>query len=133
MLNSELLVSDWIVMEQVPNAGCFWDLFSVLASMSPKRQRGTDKADQTYSAKCIHSTQLDTNLLASTRHEHPDVLYAKKVGGELRALEDGFVGCPSSYEAWITGAKSYRSKLTKDLPQFCTAMEGSMAKCASYR
>jgi hypothetical protein len=65
-------------------------------------------------------------------HERPDVLYAKRVGGELGALEDGFVGCPS-YKAWITGTKSYQSKLTKDLQQFCMTLEGSMPKGASYR
>ena len=54
------------------------------------------------------------------------VLYAKRVGGDLGALEDGFVTCPS-YKAWITGTESYCSKLTNDLRQFCTAVEGSMA------
>jgi hypothetical protein len=132
VFNSETSVSEWLVAEKVPNAGCFWDLFSVLACMSPKRQRGKDKADETYSAKRINSTQLDNDLLAAMTHERPDVLFAKRVGGELGALEDGFVGCPS-YKAWITGTESYRAKLTKDLRQFCTAVEGSMSKGASYR
>jgi hypothetical protein len=65
-------------------------------------------------------------------HERPNVLYAKKTGGDLGALEDGFVACPS-YKSWITGIESYRSKLTKDLRQFCTAVEGSMAKGTTYR
>jgi hypothetical protein len=132
VFNSESSVSEWLLAENVPNAGCFWDLFSVLACMSPKRQRGKEKADETYSAKRINSTQLDNDLLAAMTHERPDVLYAKRVGGELGALEDGFVGCPS-YKAWITGTESYRSKLTKDLRQFCTTVEGSMPKGASYR
>jgi hypothetical protein len=54
VFNSKLLVSDLMVAEKVPNAGCFWDLFSVLACMSPKRQRGKDKANETYSAKQIN-------------------------------------------------------------------------------
>jgi hypothetical protein len=66
-------------------------------------------------------------------HEHPEVLYAKRVGREVGVLEDGFVGCPS-YKAWITGTESYRAKLTKDLLQFCTAaVEGSIPKGVSYR
>jgi hypothetical protein len=81
VFNSETSVSEYLIAEKVPNAGCFWDLFSVLACMSPKRQGGKDKADKTYSAKCINSTQLDNDLLASMTHERPDVLYAKKVGG----------------------------------------------------
>ena len=126
VFNSEAAVSDWLVAEKVPNAGCFWDLFSVLACISPKRQHGKGKADETYSAKRIQSTQLDNNLLAAMTHKRPDVLYAKRVGGDLGALEDDFVACPS-YKAWITGTESYRSKLTKDLRQFCTAVKGSMA------
>lgn len=132
VFNSEASVSDWLIAEKVPNAGCFWDLFSVLACMSPKRQRGKDKADETYSAKRIQSTQLDNDLLAAMTHERPDVLYARKIGGEPGALEDGFVACPS-YKAWITGTESYRSKLTKDLRQFCTAVEGSMVKGTAYK
>jgi hypothetical protein len=132
VFNSVTSVSEWLVAERVPNAGCFWDLFSVLACMSPKRQRGKEKADETYSAKRINSTQLDNDLLAAMTHERPDVLYAKRVGGELGALEDGFIGCPS-YKDWITGTESYRAKLTKDLRQFCTAVEGSMPKGVDYR
>lgn len=33
----------------------------------------------------------------------------------------------------FTGTKSYRSKLTKDLRQFCTAAKGSVTKDASCR
>jgi hypothetical protein len=62
-----------------------------------------DKASKIYSAKCILAGSYDTR-------EHPDVFYAKWVGGELGALEDGFMGCPS-YKAWI-----------------CTAVGGSIAK-----
>jgi hypothetical protein len=54
------------------------------------------------------------------------------VCGELGALEDGFAGCPS-YKAWITGTESYKAKLTKELTKFCTGVEGSMPKGASYR
>jgi hypothetical protein len=39
VFNGEAAVSDWLVAENVPNAGCFWDLFSVLASMSPHLKR----------------------------------------------------------------------------------------------
>lgn len=51
VFNIKLSVSNWLVAEKVPNAGCFWDLFSVLACISPKRQRRKDKANETYSAK----------------------------------------------------------------------------------
>jgi hypothetical protein len=75
---------------------------------------------------------VDNDLLAAMAHEHPDNLYTKKIGGDLGALEDGFLACPS-YKSWITGTESYQSKLTKDLRQFCTAVEGSMAKGTVYR
>jgi hypothetical protein len=132
VFNSLSSVTKWLVSKRVPNAGCFWDLFSVLACMSPKCQRGKEKVDETYSAIWINSTQLDNDLLAAMTHKWPDVLYAKRVDGELCALEDGFVGCPS-YKDWIPGTKSYRAKLTKDLRQFCTAVEGLMMKGVSYR
>jgi hypothetical protein len=114
VFNSEASVSNYLAAEKVPNAGCFWDLFSVLACMSPKRQRGKEKADETYSAKRVNSSQLDNDLLVAMTHECPDVMYAKRVGVDLGSLEDGFVACPS-YMAWITGSKPYISKLTKDL------------------
>jgi hypothetical protein len=100
--------------------------------MSPKRQKGKDKADETYSSKRINSTQLDNDLLAAMTHDRPDVLYAKKVGGKLGSLEDGFVACPT-YKQWITGTDLYKSKLTKELRQFCTGVEGAIPKGASYK
>jgi hypothetical protein len=54
IFNSKALVSKYLSSEKVPNAGCFWDLFSGLACMSPKRQWGKEKADETYSAKQIN-------------------------------------------------------------------------------
>jgi hypothetical protein len=50
VFNSETSMSEWLLAESVPNAGCFGDLFSVLACMSPERQRGKEKAGETYSA-----------------------------------------------------------------------------------
>lgn len=92
----------------------------MLASLSPKRQRGKEKLDETYSTKRINSTQLDNDLLALMTHKRPNVLYAKWVGGELGSLKEGFVACPN-YNAWVMGTESYRGKLSKDLQQFCTA------------
>jgi hypothetical protein len=39
MFNSKDSVMEYLVEEKVPNAGIFWDLFSVLATISPKRQK----------------------------------------------------------------------------------------------
>jgi hypothetical protein len=72
------------------------------------------------------------NLLASTVHEHPDVLYAKKVCGELGSLKDGCVACSSYNKAWITLTESYKAKLTKELRQFCTWVKRYMPKGVSY-
>jgi hypothetical protein len=127
--NNEDSIMEYLVEEKVPNAGIFWDLFSVLACMSPKRQKGKEKADETFSAKRIQSTQLDNDLMT---HKRPDGLYAKKVGGELGDPEDGFVACPS-YTKWITGSESCKKKLTKELRQFCAGVEGYIPKGASYR
>jgi hypothetical protein len=123
---------EYLVEEKVPNAGIFWDLFSVLACMSPKRQKGKEKADETYSAKRIQYTQLDNDLMAAMTHERPDVLYAEKVGGELGDPEDGFVAFPS-YKNWITGSESCKAKPTKELRQFCADVEGSIPKGDGYQ
>jgi hypothetical protein len=134
IFNSESLVSGWLVAEKVPNVVCFGTSSVSLRICHQNASKAkTSKTDKMYSAKRINSTQLDNDLLAAMTHKRLDVLYAKKVGGELGALEDGFVGCPS-YKAWITGTESYWSKLTKDLKQFYTAVEGSIAKGGmSYR
>ena len=65
-----------------------------------------------YSVKRINSTQQDNDLLAAMTHKRPAMLYAKKVGGELGSLEEGFVGCPS-YKAWITGTQLSRDVRTQ--------------------
>jgi hypothetical protein len=76
-------VADWIVAEQVPTAGVFWDLFSVLVSMKPKRQVGKDRSDESHSAKRTGSTILENDLAASMTHIRPELLYAKKGSGEI--------------------------------------------------
>jgi hypothetical protein len=92
-------VADWLVAQQVPSGGVFWDLFSVLVSMKPK-----SRADETYSLQCTNSTTLENDLLASMTHTRPEILFAKKEGSELGKLEDGFAACPS-YQMWITGGR----------------------------
>lgn len=78
VLNIKALVSDYLSAKKVPNAGCFWDLFSVLACMSPKRQQGKEKADETFSAKQINSSQLDNNLLVAMTHKRPGCFVCKE-------------------------------------------------------
>jgi hypothetical protein len=133
---NENAVAEWITVEKVLNAGFFWDLFSLLACMSPKHQNRKDKADKTYSAKRINSMQLDNDLLAAMTHEQPNVLFAKKADGKIRALEDGFVACLSykqlvtrseSYQAKLE-SESYQAKLGKDLQQFVAAVDGTLLK-----
>jgi hypothetical protein len=51
--------------------------------------------------------QLDNDLLAAMTHECPDVLYAKKVGGDLGLLAEGFIACPIYSSAYLQDPSLY--------------------------
>lgn len=94
----------YLVEAEVPNAGCFWDMFSMLACMFSKRQQGKDKVNESYSAKHIQSKHLANHLMAALSHDCLDVLYAKKADSELGALEDQFVAVQLT-GTWIKGTE----------------------------
>jgi hypothetical protein len=104
-------VGDWLVKEQVPSGGVFWDLFSVLVCMKPKQQTGKGRADETYSSQRTNSATMENDLLASMTHIRPELLFAKRGGSELGKLDDGFAACPS-YQLWITGGEAYKTVLS---------------------
>jgi hypothetical protein len=105
------------VEEKVPNAGIFWDLSSVLACMSPKRQKGKEKADKIIPAKRIQSTQLDNNLMAVMTHEPPDAFYAKKVGGECGDPENWLAHATKSGSQDLSPEKQSSQKRSRSFVQ----------------
>jgi hypothetical protein len=124
-------VAEWIVAEKVPTAGVFWNLFSVLVCMKPKRQMGKDRSDESHSSKRTGSTILENDLVASMTHIRPELLYSKKGTGEIGRLEDGFCGCPS-YAIWITGTECFQGQMTDMLENFLRGIEGATSHTASY-
>jgi hypothetical protein len=112
--------------------GYFWDLFSVMVTMKPKKLTGKDRSDENYSAKRTNSTTLENDLGAwSMTHVRPEVLYAKKGHGDLERLEVGFAAY-TSYAIWVTGTECYKDQLTKMLTNLCTGVLGTVSTTASY-
>jgi hypothetical protein len=125
-------VEDWLVAQQVPSRGVFWDLFSVLVSMKPKQQTGKSRADETYSSQRTNSTTLENNLLASMTHTRPEILFAKKGGSELGRLEDGFAACPS-YQIWITGGEAYKTVLSDLIYKYNDGVLGAVDQASPHQ
>jgi hypothetical protein len=124
-------VADWLLAEKVPSCGFFWDLFSVMVSMKPKKHSGKERSDESYSARRTKSTMLENDLGAAMTHVRPEVLYAKKGSGELERLESGFAAC-SSYAVWVTGTECYKDQLTGMLSKFIDGVLGTVPYNASY-
>jgi hypothetical protein len=76
-------VTDWLLTNKVLSCGLFWDLFSVMVSMKPKRFSGKERSDKSYSARRTNSTTLENDLGAAMTHVRPEVLYAKKGYGDI--------------------------------------------------
>jgi hypothetical protein len=125
-------VADWLEKHQVPSCGFFWDLFSVMVSMKPKRHTGKDRSDENYSAKRTNSTTLENDLGAAMTHMRPEALYAKRGHGDLERLEAGFAAC-TSYSVWITGTECYKDQLTGMLNKFIEGVLGTVPPNAAYQ
>jgi hypothetical protein len=125
-------VADWLLAEKVPSCGFFWDLFSVMVSMKPKKHSGKERSDENYSARRTNSTTLENDLGASMTHVRPEVLYAKRGHGDLERLEAGFAAC-ASYAIWVTGTECYKDQLTGMLNKFCDGVLGTVSPSATYQ
>jgi hypothetical protein len=80
-------VTVWCVATDVESCGMFWDIFSVLVVMPPKKQTGKERADESYSSHRIETTTFENDLGASMSHTRPAPLYGKNHGtGALAEL-----------------------------------------------
>ena len=69
---------------------------------------------------------FENDLAASMSHDRPRVLFRRSHGtGELVPLEEGFGACPT-YEKWIGGSESYKTKLAKMLNTYLLGIGGSL-------
>jgi hypothetical protein len=107
----------FIVKEKVAMAGLFWDLFSILVVMKPKKMTGKELADNIYSAIRVSTTILENDLAASMSHDQLALLFGT-AEGHIASAEEGLAAC-LSYTRWIgKSCESYRLKLTKLLKNY---------------
>jgi hypothetical protein len=114
-------VKQWVVSLQVESPGIFWDLFSAMVCMKPKKQSGRERVDESYSASRTQSTTLENELLASMSHLRPALLFGK-ANGVLAPMEEGFGACGSHVEWLWSGLDSYSGIMTSYLTEFIDSM-----------
>ena len=114
----------WLEKEKVDSLGIFWDLFSVLVAMAPKRLTVKERADQQFSSDRIHTTTAENDLAASMAYERPQTLYGDK-SGNLVSLEEGFGSC-KTHDKWILGSQSFKTVTTKQLKKFVKGILGNL-------
>ena len=117
-------VTSWLERESVPTMGIFWDVFSVLVAMAPKRLTGKERADQQFSSDRINTTTAENELAASMAYERPQTLYGDK-NGNLVPWEEGFGSC-KTHEKWIIGTQSFKTVTTKQLKKFINGIIGNL-------
>jgi hypothetical protein len=125
-------VAAWLLVENVPSCSFFWNVFSIMVSMKPKKHSGRKQPDENYSAWCTNSTMLVNDLGASMTLVHPEVLNAKEGHSNLERLEAGFAAC-TSYAIWVTGTKCYKDQLIGMLNKFCDGMLRMVSPNVSYQ
>jgi hypothetical protein len=123
---SEGEVKEWLETNDITEVGVFWDLFSVMCCMKPKKHTGKERSDETYSALRTQSTTLGNDLCAAMSHLRPEVLYAKRGSGSLEPLESGFAACPN-HRQWALGSEGYKKQLSHMLEKFVTGVLGNMS------
>jgi hypothetical protein len=115
----------FLVDEKVASVGQFWDLFSVMVVMEPKRMTGKEVADNRYSADRVSTTTLENDLAASMSHEQPALLFGT-TGGHTAPADEGLAAC-GSYGKWIgKGCESYKQKLGKLLRNYTAGIRGTL-------
>jgi hypothetical protein len=115
----------FVVDEKVPSAGLFWDLFSDMVVMEPKRMTGKEVTDNRYSADRVSTTTLENDLAVSMSHDQPALLFGT-TGGQTAPADKGLAAC-GSYGKWISkGCEAYKQKLGKLLKNYTAGIRGSL-------
>ena len=125
IFTSEIEVGLWLENEGNSSMGIFWDIFSALVAMAPKRLSGKERADQQYSSGRINTTSAENELAASMAYERPQTLYGDK-NGNICSWEDGFGSC-KTHDNWILGSQSFKTVTTKTLKKFLSGIAGSIS------
>jgi hypothetical protein len=118
-------VAIWCVSNDVESCGMFWDIFSVLVVMPPKKQTGKERADERFASQRTEMTTFENDLGASMSHIRPAPLYGKNHGTRgLAELQAGFGACVS-YAKWVGGSAPYKMELTTMLRTFLQGVTGA--------
>ena len=131
IFTSETEAGTWLENELVHTIGIFWDVFSVLVALAPKRLSGKERADQKYSSERINTTTAENELAASMAYERPQTLYGDK-HGNLVPWEEGFGAC-KTHEKWIIGTQSFKTVTTKQVKKFINGILGNIASGSGGR
>lgn len=115
----------WLEEKNIPTFGLYWDLFSVLIMMGPRRHSGKEMADVNYSSQRTNMTNFENNLAAAMTHELPHCLFGKP-SGDISQPKDGFGGV-SSFNEWMgeDGNEPYRDLLQRRLEDFLDGLTGA--------
>lgn len=116
---------NWLDQNKIPSFGLFWDLFSVLVVMGPRRHSGKEMADTHYSSQRTNTTNFENDLAAAMTNELPHCLFGKPTG-EIGQAKDGF-GAIDSFVVWqgAQGNEPYRDLLTRRLEVFLDGLLGA--------
>jgi hypothetical protein len=121
-------LKEWVRDKEIPSCGVYWDLFSAMVCMGPKRPSGKERANNIHSSERIQSTPHEDDLAASMTHDKPACLFGKE-GGELSAMSESFEAC-TSYAAWIGigNTISYKKLLSDRLTTFISGIRGALVR-----
>ena len=121
----------WVKDNKVVSAGLYWDLFSCLIAMEPKRPTGSEYADDRHSSQRVGSTRLESDLSASMYYIKPRLLYCPSKTGDPVPREKGFGGI-KSYGAWLgEGTESLKLKLGGHLHDHLNSVRGKIGALPS--
>jgi hypothetical protein len=120
-------LKEWVEDKKIPSCGAYWDLLSIMVTMSPGQLTGKERADKAYLSSQTQMTVFENDLLAAMTHEKPECVYGKTTG-EMSTQTDIFRACPS-YKEWIGmgGVDSHKTLLDTRVPMFYSGIRGSLS------
>lgn len=125
IFTSEIEVGLWLEKEGNTFIGIFWDIFSALVAMAPKRLSGKERADQQFSSDRIKTITAENELVASMAYERPQTLYGDK-NGAICAWEEGFGSC-KTHDRWVLESQSFKTVTTKTIKKFLSGIAGNIS------
>lgn len=121
-------VGEFMAANGGESAADFWDLFSILCSVSEAVPvTAKELADRRHSAKRLKMTALEADLSSAMGQERPRILFGNKKG-DMAKEDQGFLGVPS-YASWIGTADgtSAKGEITNKITAFVKGVKGVLS------